>query len=77
MPAMVWIFIVVKNRYLNLSAVLKFPNTENEPKRAETEECNLQPATTIHVHKEADFENPFIKGRGFINLGISKMSFTF
>ena len=33
---MVWIFIVVKNRYLNLSAVLKFEKTDNEPKRAET-----------------------------------------
>ena len=34
--AMVWIFIVLKNRYLNLSAVLKFAKTQNEPKRAET-----------------------------------------
>ena len=33
---MVWIFIVVKNRYLNLSAVLKFEKTDNEPKGAET-----------------------------------------
>ena len=29
--AMVWIFIAVKNRYLNLSAVLKFATTQNEP----------------------------------------------
>ena len=28
----VWIFIAVKNRYLNLSAALKFATTENEPK---------------------------------------------
>ena len=33
---MVSIFIVVKSRYLNLSAVLKFEKTDNEPKRAET-----------------------------------------
>ena len=34
---MVWILaIAVKNRYLNLSAVLKFATTQNEPKRAET-----------------------------------------
>ena len=36
MCAMVWIFIAVKNRYLNLSAVLKFAKTQNKPKQAET-----------------------------------------
>ena len=41
-------------------------------------------ATTIHdqfffthVHSKADFDNLFINGKGFIYLGISKMSFTF
>ena len=33
---MIWIFIAVKNRYLNLLGVLKFAKTQNEPKRAET-----------------------------------------
>ena len=33
---MVSIFIVVKNRHLNLSAVLKFEKIDNEPKRAKT-----------------------------------------
>ena len=28
-------FIAVKNRYLNISAVLKFVTTQNEPKTAE------------------------------------------
>ena len=44
----VWISIAVKNRYRNLSAVLKFTATQNEPKRAETKSCNPQPATAIH-----------------------------
>ena len=30
-----------------------------------------------NVQNELGFENPFINGRGFIKLGISKMSFTF
>ena len=34
--AMVWIFIAVKSRYLNLSAVLKFAKTQIDPKLAET-----------------------------------------
>ena len=45
---MVWIFIAVKNRYLNLSAELKFPTTQNEPKLAETKQCNPKQATAIH-----------------------------
>ena len=27
-------------------------------------------------HNQAGFDNPFINGRGFIYLGISKLSFT-
>ena len=42
---------------------------QNEPKRSNT--------THNHVHKQTDFENPFINGRGFIYLCILKMSFTF
>ena len=45
---MVWIFIAVEKRFLNLSAVLKVATTQNEPKRAEKKLCNPQPATTIH-----------------------------
>ena len=36
-----------------------------------------RPIFPYHVKKQADFENPFIKGKGFIYLGISKMSLTF
>ena len=35
------------------------------------------PVFPCHVHNQADFDNPFINGRGFIYLGNSKMSFTF
>ena len=35
-PTIVWVFIAVKNRYLNLSAVIKFAKTQNEPKQAKT-----------------------------------------
>ena len=45
---MISIFIAVKNRYLNLSAVLKFEKTQNEPKQAKTKLCNPQLATTFH-----------------------------
>ena len=34
--AMVWIFIAVKSRYLNFSALLKFATTQNEAKGAGT-----------------------------------------
>ena len=41
----------------------------------------MQPQQTVfpyHVHNQADFDSPFIGGgRGFIYLGISKMSCTF
>ena len=30
-----------------------------------------------HIHSEAGFDNLFINGRGFIYLGISKLSFFF
>ena len=33
---MVSVFIAAKNRYLNLSAVLKFAIIQNKPKQAET-----------------------------------------
>ena len=32
---MIWIFIAVKNRYLNLTAVIKFRKTQNDLKRVE------------------------------------------
>ena len=35
------------------------------------------PIFSYHVHNQADFDNPFITEKGFIYLGISKMSFTF
>ena len=36
-----------------------------------------RPIFPYHVHNQAGFDNPFINGRGFIYLGISKVSFTF
>ena len=42
-----------------------------------TRNNDSQPIFPCHVHKQADFENSFINGRGFIYLEISKMSFTF
>ena len=36
-----------------------------------------RPIFLYHVHNQAGFDNPFINGRGFIYLGLSKESFTF
>ena len=47
-PAMVWIFIAVKKKYLDIWAVLKFIKTQNEATRAKTKWRNPQPATKIH-----------------------------
>ena len=38
---------------------------------------DLWPVFPYHVHNHADFDNPFINGKGFIYLGISKLNFTF
>ena len=43
------------------------PTSNNDPR----------PVFPYHIHNQADFGNPFIDERGFIYLGISKMSFTF
>ena len=45
---MIWIFIAAKNRCLNLSAVLKFAKTRNEPKQTETKKCNSPLAIMNH-----------------------------
>ena len=38
----------------------------------------MQPTTSnSDFHNQTDFNNPFINGRGFIDMGISKMSYTF
>ena len=44
------------------------PTTSNNDSRA---------AFPYHAHNQADCDKPFINGRGFIYLGISKMSLTF
>ena len=44
------------------------PTTSNNDSRA---------AFPYHAHNEADCDKPFINGKGFIYLGISKMIFTF
>ena len=36
-----------------------------------------RPVFPYYVHNQADFDNLFKNGKGFIYLGISKMSFTF
>ena len=81
--AMVSIFIAVKNRYLNLSAVLKFADSKwGKPSRNEVMQPTISnndswPIFPYHVYNLADFENPFISVRGFIYLGILKKSFAF
>ena len=60
------VFIAVKSKFLNILAALKFAKTQNEPKPAKTKKCNPQrPVFPYHVHNKADFDNPFISGRGF------------
>ena len=42
-----------------------------------TSNSDSQPSFSYHVHNQVGFENPYINGRGFIYLGILKMSVTF
>ena len=42
-----------------------------------TSNNDSRPVFPYHVRNQGDFDNPFINGRGFIYLCISKMSFTF
>ena len=51
--------------------------TRNEVIEPTTGNTNSRPIFPYHVNNQAGFDNPFINGRGFIYLGISKMSFTF
>ena len=78
----VWIFIVVKNRYLNISAALKLLTTQNEPKRAETKQCNPQPAIVNrdHLFLTTSISRHVLtisNGRVFIYLDILEMGLTF
>ena len=53
---------------------------QNQPKQSNATHNQQQSFTTIlpyHFRNQADFDNPFVNGRGFIYLGISKTSFTF
>ena len=71
------------DRYLNLSDVLNSQRLNmnlNEPKelmQPTTSNNNSQPVFPYHFHNQADFDNPFIYGRGFIYLGIPRICFTF
>ena len=38
---------------------------------------NSRPIFPYHVHNQSDFDKPFINGRDFIYLDISKMGFIF
>ena len=75
---MVWIFIAVKNKYLNLSTVLRLLTIQNEPKRDKTKSTssnsNFRPIFPYCVQIQAGFDNPFIGKRVFIYLGILEMS---
>ena len=42
-----------------------------------TSNNHSRPVFPYHVHDQADFDNPYINGEGFIYLGISKMNFIF
>ena len=51
--------------------------SRNEVMQSTTSSNDSLPFFPYHVQNQTDFDNPFINGRGFIYLGISKMSFTF
>ena len=54
---------------------------QKEPKRINATYNQQQPHSRsifpYHLYHQVGFDNPFINGRGFIYLGISKMSFIF
>ena len=54
---------------------------QKEPKRINATYNQQQPHSRsifpYHLYHQVGFGNPFINGRGFIYLGISKLSFTF
>ena len=50
---------------------------QNEVMQPTTSNTDSRPVFPYHVHNQADFDNPFINGRGFIYLRISKTTFTF
>ena len=53
----------------------------NDSKWTKTSRNEVMQPTMInfssHVHNQAGFDNPYINGKDFVYLGISKMSFTF
>ena len=51
--------------------------SQNKVIQPTTSNNDSQPIFPYHGNNQACFDNPFINGRGFIDLGISKMSFTF
>ena len=51
--------------------------SRNEVMQLTSSNSDSRPIFLYHVHNQAGFGNPFINGRGFIYLGISKKSFTF
>ena len=51
--------------------------SQNKVMLTTTSNNDSRPIFPNDVHKQEDFENPFINGRGFIYLGSTKMSFTF
>ena len=78
-----WIFIAVKNNFkffgcTEIPKELKWTKTsQNELMQPTTSNSDSRLIFLYHVHNQAGFDNPFINRRGFIYLGISKMSFTF
>ena len=51
--------------------------SRNEVMQLTTRSSDSRPNCLYHVCNQGGFDNLFINGRGFIYLGISKMSFTF
>ena len=51
--------------------------SRNEVMKLTTCNNDSRPIFPYHLHNQADFDNPFIKVKDFIYLGILKMSFTF
>ena len=72
-----WLYIPENNIIVLFSYNYLKIEIKTEVRNSGVTKPSHEPVYPYHVHNQADFDNPFIIGRGFIYLGISKMSFTF
>ena len=87
----VWIFVAVKNRFksdLNRFKSFGCTKIRHDTKWTKTSWIEVMQPTTCNIdlrpicpyyvhHNQAGFDSPFINGRGFIYLGISKKSISY